>query len=446
MEFFMAMCLLALFFGLSWLCKFVLRKRDLSCYLLAYGCYKAPEDMKLHTDSCVKIVTRNKNLGLEEFRFLLKTIVNSGIGEQTYCPRNIIEGRNSTRADELCEMDGIIFDTLDKLFARPTSISQSQISILVVNVSLFSPAPSLTSRIINRYKLREDTKTFNLSGMGCSASLISIDVVQNLFKSYKNTNALVVSTESIGPNWYCGKEKSMMLTNCLFRSGGCSMLFTNNRGLKHLAMLEALDESGYQGFRLTKHLVKAATQRFTMNLQVLVPKVLPLREILRYLLASLLHNLSTKSQKLEAAGGDGVKLNLKTGIEHFCIHPGGRAIIDGIGKSLGLSGYDVEPSRMALHRFGNTSTAGFWYALGYMEAKKRLKKGNRIRMSGFGTGFKCNNIVWEVLKDLDDANVWKDCIDSYPPNTLVNPFMEKYSWLNDEILNFVRFDFSQLAA
>ncbi|BFG22563.1 hypothetical protein CerSpe_088370 [Prunus speciosa] len=201
MEFFMAMCLLALFFGLSWLCKFVLRRRDQSCYMLAYECYKAPEDMKLHTDSCVKIVTRNKNLGLEEFRFLLKTVVNSGIGEQTYCPRNIIEGRNSTRADELCEMDGIIFDTLDKLFARPTSISPSQINILVVIVSLFSPAPSLTSRIINRYKMREDTKTFNLSGMGCSASLISIDVVQNLFKSYKNANALVVSTESIGPNW-----------------------------------------------------------------------------------------------------------------------------------------------------------------------------------------------------------------------------------------------------
>ncbi|KAL6290848.1 hypothetical protein ACE6H2_008358 [Prunus campanulata] len=238
----------------------------------------------------------------------------------------------------------------------------------------------------------------------------------------------------------------MMLTNCLFRSGGCSMLFTNNRGLKHQAMLklkhlvrtrvgssdeaynrciQAEDESGYQGFRLTKNLVKAATQGFTINLQVLVPKVLPLREILRYLLASLLHNLSTKSQKLEAARGDGMKLNLKTGIEHFCIHPGGRAIIYGIG---------------------NTSAAGFWYVLGYMEAKNRLKKGKRILMSGFGAGFKCNNVVWEVVKDLDDANVWKDCIDSYPPNTLVNPFMEKYSWLNDEILNFDRFDFSQLAA
>lgn len=171
MELLMAMCLLALFYGLSCLHKIVLRRRDQACYLLAYECYMPTNDMMLSTDSCVKIVTRNKNLGLEEFRFLLKTIVNSGIGEETYCPKNIIEGRedDATLVDELLEMDDIVFDTLDKLFAKFSAISPSQIDILVVNVSMFSPAPSLTSRIVNRYKMREDIKTFNLSGMGCSA-------------------------------------------------------------------------------------------------------------------------------------------------------------------------------------------------------------------------------------------------------------------------------------
>ncbi|KAM1053753.1 hypothetical protein ACFX2I_001165 [Malus domestica] len=312
--------------------------------------------------------------------------------------------------------------------------------------------------------MREDIKSFNLSGMGYSASLVAVDVVH---KSYKNANVVVVSTESIAPNWYCGKEKSMMLTNCLFRSGGCSMLFTNNRTLQHQAKLKLKHlirthigssdkayecciqlegESGYLGFRLTKHLTKAAAIAFTMNLQDLAPKVvLSLREIFHYLVASRVRNrTSTKSQKLGAVG---IGLCLKAGIEHFCIHPGGRANIDGIGKSLGLSDYDLELSRMALHRFGNTSAARFWYALGYMQAKKRLKKANKILMSGFGAGFKYNNIVWEVLKDLDDANVWKGCIESYPPNnTLGNPFMEKYSWLNDECLSFVRLDFSQIFA
>ena len=116
--------------------------------------------MKLNTDSCAKrpkIILRNKNLGLKEFRFLLKTIVNSGLGEETFFTRNIIQSREEcpTQEDSLSEMDEIIFDTLDKLFARNTLIPPSQIDILIVNVSMFSPAPSL-SNISNSKPLQHE--------------------------------------------------------------------------------------------------------------------------------------------------------------------------------------------------------------------------------------------------------------------------------------------------
>lgn len=106
-----------------------------------------------------------------------------------------------------------------------------------------------------------------------------------------------------------------------------------------------------------------------MNLRVLVPKILPLRELLRYVIANSLGQKEKPAK--EAIGGGALDqntitgLNLKTGVDHFCIHPGGRAVIDSVGKSLGLSVYDLEPARMALHRFGNTSSAG----------KGRTKKG-----------------------------------------------------------------------
>ncbi|TXG49657.1 hypothetical protein EZV62_025532 [Acer yangbiense] len=280
--------------------------------MLAYKCYKATGDeeasRRLDSQSCTKI--------LEEYRFLLQTIVNSGIGEETYAPKNVMEGREDSASltNALSEMDDIIFTTLDRLFSK-TGISPSEINILVVNVSLFSTFPSLASRVMNHYKIRDNVKTFNLSGMGCSASLEAIDLVQQLFNTYNNKLAIVISTECMGPHWYYGKEKSMILSNC-----------SNDEAYN--CCIQEEDADGYQGFRLTKKLTKSTVIAFTKNLQVLVPKILPLKELLRYILVSYYRNYTKTSTKT-------LMINLKTGVEHFCIHSGGRAVIDELGKSLG---------------------------------------------------------------------------------------------------------------
>jgi len=195
------------------------------------------------------------------------------------------------------------------------------------------------------------------------------------------------------------------------------------------------DDLGNKGFGLTRDPPRAGAKALTMNLRVLLPKVLPPSEMLRYKI-SYYRNKITKRSTPEGIAGPG--LNLKSGIDHFCVHPGGRAIIDEVGKSLALNDHDLEPARMALYRFANTSSGGLWYVLGYMEAKKMLKKGETILMISLGAGFKCNNCVWKVMKDSEDKNVWKDCIDHYPPNTLANPFSKKFDWINDESMRFAR--------
>ncbi|WOL19918.1 3-ketoacyl-CoA synthase 6-like [Canna indica] len=64
--------------------------------------------------------------------------------------------------------------------------------------------------------------------------------------------------------------------------------------------------------------------------------------------------------------------------EHFCIHAGGRAVIEELAKNPRLKKEHAEPSRMTLHRFENTSSNSLWYKLAYIEAKGRIEKGDRV--------------------------------------------------------------------
>ena len=52
--------------------------------------------------------------------------------------------------------------------------------------------------------------------------------------------------------------------------------------------------------------------------------------------------------------------DFKRGIDHFCIHAGGRAVIDGIVKNLNLLDRHEAPSRHALYTYGNTSSSSIW--------------------------------------------------------------------------------------
>lgn len=93
-----------------------------------------------------------------------------------------------------------MFGALDNLFAT-TGVKPKDIGILIVNCSLFNPTPSLSAMIINKYKMHGNIKSFNLGGMGCSASMISIGLAHDLLQVHCNAYAVVVSTENITQNW-----------------------------------------------------------------------------------------------------------------------------------------------------------------------------------------------------------------------------------------------------
>ena len=64
--------------------------------------------------------------------------------------------------------------------------------------------------------------------------------------------------------------------------------------------------------------------------------------------------------------------DFRKAFDHFCIHTGGRGIIDGLEKELKLTRAQVEPSRASLYRFGNTSSTRWGRLLSAVVGRRRL--------------------------------------------------------------------------
>ena len=250
---------------------------------------------------------------------------------------------------------------------------------------------------------------------------------------HRNTYALVVSMENITLNWYWGNNRSMLMSNCLFRMGGAAVLLTNRGGsdrrrakyqLMHTVrthhgaddrayrcVFQEEDETGRVGVALSKDLMAVAGEALKTNITTLGPLALPMSEQILFL-ASLVARKVFGVRGLRPYIPD-----FKMAFEHFCIHAGGRAVLDTIEKNLELSPWHMEPSRMTLNRWGNTSSSSLWYELAYTEAQGRVRRGHRAWQIAFGSGFKCNSAVWRALRSVNPAeetNPWIDEIDRFP--------------------------------
>uniref|UniRef100_A0A0D9V1Q4 3-ketoacyl-CoA synthase n=1 Tax=Leersia perrieri TaxID=77586 RepID=A0A0D9V1Q4_9ORYZ len=408
-------------------------RRAREVYLVEYGCFRPNPRYRAPFATCKEHAHLMPYLVDEEsVAFGIRLLERSGLGDETCVPDayHYMPPDKSMKASR-DETELVIFSAVDDVFAR-SALGPADIDMLIVNCSIFTPTPVFADMVVNKYKLRAEVQNVNLSGMGCSAGLVSVGLAKNLLQvAPPGTNVLIVSTEILSSQYYVGTERAMLLPNCLFRMGAAAMILSNSpqharfrlgrvvrtvtaaRDSDYRCVFQEEDEQGNTGIRLSKDLATTAGHALKTNIAAFGPLVLPASE-------QLLVAFSFLKRKLKLLGGHTGKVRLyrpdfRTAFEHFCIHAGGRGVIDEVQQGLGLSDDDVEASRMTLHRFGNTSSSSVLYELAYIEAKGRMKKGDRVWMISFGAGFDCNSVAWECVKPAADADgPWINCIHRYP--------------------------------
>ncbi|RCV43329.1 hypothetical protein SETIT_9G285300v2 [Setaria italica] len=423
-------------------------KRPRPVYLVDFACYRPGDEHSISKEGFLEMTESTGFFNAEALEFQTKITRRSGLGDQTYLPPGIqARPPRLSMTEARAEAEAVMFGCLNALFAATGIDPRRDVRVLIVNCSLFNPTPSLASMVVHRYRMREDVKSFNLGGMGCSAGLIAVDLARDMLQANPGCYAVVVSTENITLNWYFGNDRSMLLSNCIFRMGGAAGLLSNraaDAGRAKYRLLHTVrthkgaadecygcvyqreDGTGRVGVSLARELMAVAGDALKTNITTLGPLVLPLSEQLKFLRSLVLQRL------LRISRGGGARPyipDFRRAFEHFCVHAGGRAVLEEVQRSLGLRDADMEPSRCTLHRFGNTSSSSLWYELAYAEAKGRVRRGHHVWQIGFGSGFKCNSAVWRALRDVapvpadgtggGSCNPWVDSIQNYPPKAYI---------------------------
>lgn len=401
--------------------------RPRSIYLIDFSCYKPSEDLKVTKEQFIDMARKSGKFDEGSLEFQKKILEASGIGNETYVPKAIMSSENcATMKEGRQEASTVMFGALDELFEK-TRIRPKDVGVLVVNCSIFNPTPSLSAMIINHYKMRGNILSYNLGGMGCSAGIIAVDLARDMLQANPNNYAVVVSTEMVGYNWYPGQDRSMLVPNCFFRMGCSAVLLSNRRRdyrrakyrLDHLVrthkaaddrsfrcIYQEEDEQGFKGLKISKDLMEVGGEALKTNITTLGPLVLPFSEQLLFFATLVWRHLfggggeKSKASSSSLSSPTAAKPYIpdyKLAFDHLCVHPASRSVLDQLQKNLDLSDGNMEASRMTLHRFGYTSSSSVWYELAYLEAKERIKRGDRIWQISFGSGFKCNSVVWRAM-------------------------------------------------
>jgi predicted naringenin-chalcone synthase len=232
-------------------------------------------------------------------------------------------------------------------------------------------APGLDYFLINEFNFPLIVKRVNIGFMGCAASIIGFNNVLNEMNTphINEINILLVSVELCSLHLQIEPTRDNILANMIFADGCGAALFSNSPLHNKRTRMEIIftdsilfnNSAGYMGW-------KVGDNGFEMLLSSNLPKIVCVEAVpaIEQVLSS--HELTVKS------------------INHWALHPGGRAILDALQTGLNLSDEMVLPSRNVLKNFGNMSSASILFVLKEILSSGKLKKDDLCCAVAFGPG------------------------------------------------------------
>lgn len=234
-------------------------------------------------------------------------------------------------------------------------------------------APGLDLRIMELLDLPRDIYRTSVNFMGCYAAIHALKMADSICKS-ENAKVIIVCTELCSLHFQREPTIDTISSSLLFGDGAAAMLITPDSDKQ-----KGLHLDGFYSEIITKGKRDMAwelsSSGFLMTLSGYVPDLI--EEDFDPLLGRALSKLGINKDK----------------ISHWCIHPGGKRILEAIRRSVQIEDMDLEACYKVLKNYGNMSSPTIIFVLQEMWKQLMATDDAQVFGAAFGPGLTMETFI-----------------------------------------------------
>ena len=236
-------------------------------------------------------------------------------------------------------------------------------------------APGLDLELVEVLGLPPDVFRTSINFMGCYAAVHALKLAHAL-ASVPGTRVLIVCTELCTLHFQQTSSLDNMLSSLLFSDGSAAALVVSDdagKGIGGLHLRDFYSEIMPEGKNAMTWGLSSTGFQMTLTGYV--------TDLIRADFAALVDHAMAKS---------GITRHQING---WCIHPGGKKILEAIEKSLLLSNGELAPSYAILRQYGNMSSPTILFVLQRIMENLQYSQPNCILGAAFGPGLTMETFV-----------------------------------------------------
>lgn len=223
-------------------------------------------------------------------------------------------------------------------------ISKDEITHLITVSCTGMSAPGLDLQIMEAMKLDQNIIRSSVNFMGCYAAIHALKIADAFCNNDPGAKVIIVCTELCTLHFQKEITEDNITSSLLFSDGCAAMLVQhNNSPDKGIKIMNFFSDVSFKGKRdMTWQL---SSTGFLMTLTGYVPELI--KEDFRFLVEKALNKSGNEIEH----------------VTHWCIHPGGRKILDCIAASLHIPSPEFAYSYQILKDYGNMSSPTILFVL-----------------------------------------------------------------------------------